>query len=196
MAGATPFLQQLLAAAERADTRLPGPEGVHLRRRIGVAVADPQRRRRISTAQSSPGCTAPRKCPSRPSARQEIPTTPRTPTAGPASPTSSWSRTTPRRPGPARSVPAALRCCSATYIPKTRPTPSTPTGYFRTGDLGAAGWMTTTSSSPVGPRTSSSATGRTSPQGGRGRPRRPPRHRRDRDRRRSRRRAPGSEHAR
>ena len=42
MAGATPFLEGLLAAAERADTRLPGPQGVHLRRRVGAAVADPQ----------------------------------------------------------------------------------------------------------------------------------------------------------
>lgn len=41
MAGATPFLEQLLGAAERAGTRLPDLQGVHLRWRRGTAVTDP-----------------------------------------------------------------------------------------------------------------------------------------------------------
>ena len=45
MAGATPFLQQLLSAAAARRHPAARLEGVHLRRRLGVAVADPPRRR-------------------------------------------------------------------------------------------------------------------------------------------------------
>ena len=48
MAGATPFLDGLLGAAERAGHPVARPEGVHLRRSLRAAVADPQGSRAIS----------------------------------------------------------------------------------------------------------------------------------------------------
>ena len=42
MAGATPFLDGLLARRGAGGHPAAGPEGVHLRRRVGAAVADPQ----------------------------------------------------------------------------------------------------------------------------------------------------------
>ena len=73
MAGATPFLEQ--TARRRRARRHPAarPEGVHLRRRVRVAVADPQGRSLFRRRPRSPGSTARRRCRSRPSARLHDP---------------------------------------------------------------------------------------------------------------------------
>ena len=59
------------AAGRRRAGRHPAarPEGVHLRRRVGAAVADPQGRRLFRARRGHAGCTARRRCRSRPSAR-------------------------------------------------------------------------------------------------------------------------------
>ena len=55
MAGATPFLDGLLAAARARRHPAARAEGVHLRRSFGAAVADPQGRRYFDSARGHPG---------------------------------------------------------------------------------------------------------------------------------------------
>ena len=135
MAGATPFLAQLLAAARRAGTRLPDLK-VFICGGASVSPSLIRSAATISSRPSSPGYTARPRFRSPPSAHRTTPTMPPTPTAGPASPTSAWPPTPQRRTAPVRSVPVGPRCCSATLHPEDDADGFDADGYFRTGDLG------------------------------------------------------------
>ena len=139
MAGATPFLERLARRRRARRHAAARSEGVHLRRRIGVAVADPQGRRLFRASRGHPGLRLDR------SAGDDGRRTGRPRTRGGhrrpcrASPTSSWST--------ARSVRADRRCWSATCIPRTRPDPST-TRDTSAPAISAAGSTTSTWWSP------------------------------------------------
>ena len=91
MAGATPFLEQMLDGRAARRHAPAEPEAVCLRRRIRAALLDSQRRRRISSVPLSRACMVPPKCPLRRSESRSatMPHMPRIPTAEPAWPRSS-----------------------------------------------------------------------------------------------------------
>ena len=128
MAGATPFLEQLLAAAEAAGTRLPDLK-VFI---CGGAGVSPSLIR-------SAAAYFERAAVSRVYGSTEVPVT----TVG-ALDDPDRAADTDGRPGhrrrPARrrrdQGPRPADAAWVTAIPRTPPTPSTATGYFRTGDLG------------------------------------------------------------
>ena len=128
MAGATPFLDGLLAAAERADTRLPDLK-VFI---CGGASVPPSLIRRAAgyfeRAAVTPGVRIDGSAGHDRRAHCGDLEHAADTDGRRASPTSSWST--------ARSVPAARRCWSATCIPRTRPRSFDDEGFFRTGDLG------------------------------------------------------------
>ena len=145
MAGATPFLEQLLAAAERAGTRLP-----ELKLFVcgGASVAPSLIRRateyferavvtRVYGSTEVPVTTV---------GSRSTPTMPPTPTGGPDSRKSRWAA------APARYTPAVRRCWSVTCTVTTKPDRSTPTGISGPV-ISPAGSTRTTSLSPAGPRT-------------------------------------------
>ncbi len=148
MAGATPFLEQ--TARPRPAGRHPTarPEGVHLRRRLGVAVADPQCRGVFRRRGRDPGVRLDRGARHdrrrarsrrpRPRRRHRRPRRHRRHQAG---------RHQRRRAAEARSARADRRCWSATCIPRTRPTASTPTATSAPA-ISAAGSTASTWSSP------------------------------------------------
>ena len=161
MAGATPFLEQILAAARHAGTRLPDLKvficgGASVPPSLIRSAADYFERAIVTRVYGStevPVTTV--------GSPDDPATGPPTPTAVPASRPSAWppSRSARRRRRDPRPRPADAR--SATCIPRTTPTPSTTTATSAPAIW--ADWSTTaTSSSPGGPRTSSSATARTS----------------------------------
>ena len=134
MAGATPFLDA--AAGGRRARRHPAarPEGVHLRRRFGVAVADPQGRRLFRQRGGHPGVRLDggaghhrRRDP----AGDTDHAADTDGGAGIADVTRSVGRRDPR--------PRAADAASATCIPRTNADAFDDDGYFRTGDLGALG---------------------------------------------------------
>ena len=179
MAGATPFLQQLLAAAERAGTRLPdlkvficgGASVSPSLIRRATDYFDAPWSRRVYGSTEVPVTTV--------GARSATPTMRLTPTAGPASPTSGWSIGEIRaRGGPQmlRRLPASRGRCRSLRCRRLLP-------HRRSRRLGRRRV----------PRRHRPGQGHHHPQrgehlaqGDRGHPHQPSRHRRDRRRRRSR----------
>ncbi len=176
MAGATPFLDGLLAAARAGGHPAAGSQGVHLRRRLGAAVADPQGRRLFRPCAGDPGLRLDRGAGDhrrlarrrRPCRRHRRP--PRHRRRQAASST-------------ARSAPADPQMLVGYLHPEDEPTSFDAEGYFRTGDLGR--WVDDDYLRRDGPREGHHHPQRREhlAQGGRGPSHRPPRHRRDRDRR-------------
>ena len=180
MAGATPFLEQL-AGRRRAGRHAPArPEGVHLRRRLGVAVADPQGHRLFRAGRGHAGCTGRRRCRSPRSARCGDP---------------EHAADTDGRAGHRRHQTGRRRR-------DPRPRTQMLVGYLHpedeTGSLRRRGLLPHRRSRPLGrrrlPGGHRPGQGHHHPQrrehlaqGDRGHPRRPSRHRRDRGRRPSRR---------
>ena len=128
MAGATPFLEGLLTAAERAGTRLPDLKVFICGGASVSAVADPQGGSVFRPRRGHPRVRFDRGARHHHRVADTTPSTRQTPTDARGSPTSNWST--------ARSARADRRCWSAICIPKTTPTSFDEDGYFRTGDLG------------------------------------------------------------